>query len=197
MKPYIRPQKGESQSKGKFQIRLPKQKKEEAEFGPGKTDVLVCRKCQAAYFYKNWHRGLEEFPREKSRVLKFALCPACQMIKDKKFEGEITLENVPERFKKGIEKLVENFGKRARDYDPMDRVISLKAEKIKRASAAEKRGALSRKEFEGKSLIRILTTENQMAKRLAKKINEIYGRKLKLKITHSRKEDTTRVIIIF
>lgn len=197
MKPYIEPQKGEAQSRGKFQIRLPRAKKEEAEFGPGKIAVLICKTCQAVYFYKNWHRRLEEFPREKSKDIKFTLCPACQMVKDKKFEGEIILENVPEKFKESVKRLAVNFGKRAWEADPMDRIISIKEEKIKRAPASEKRGALSRKEFEGKTYLRILTTENQLAKRLAKKINEVYGRKLEIKITHSLKEDTSRVKIKF
>jgi len=197
MKFYIRPQKGESQSKGKFQIRLPKAKKEEAEFGPGKIAVLLCKTCGCVYFYKNWHHRLEEYHREESRDIKFTLCPACQMIRDRKFEGEIILENVPEKFKKDIKKLAENFGKRATAADPMDRIISINEEKIKRAASSEKRGALSRKNFEGKTRLRILTTENQMAKRLAKKINETYGRKLEIKITHSRREDTSRVRLIF
>jgi hypothetical protein len=197
MKPYIQPQKGESQSKGKFQVRLPKAKKEEAEFGPGKTAVLICKTCQAVYFYKNWHRRLGEFPREKSKDVKFTLCPACQMVRDRKFEGEIILENVPGKFKESIKRLAVNFGKRATAADPMDRVISIKEEKIKRAPASEKRGALSRKEIEGKTRMRILTTENQLAKRLAKKINDVYGRKLEIKITHSLKEDTSRVKIRF
>ncbi len=197
MKPYISPQKGESQSKGKFQPRLPKVKKEEAEFGPGKVDILLCKTCGAVYFYKSWHHRLAEYPKEESRDIRFTLCPACQMIKDKKFEGEIILENAPEKFKKDIKKLAENFGKRAQEADPMDRIISIKEEKMKRAPAREKRGAVSRKDFEGKSYIRILTTENQLAKRLAKKINEVFGRKLKLTISHSHEESTSRVKIVF
>ncbi len=197
MKPYTRFKKGESQVKGKFKSPGVRIKKEEAEFGPGKTNILLCKRCGAVYFYKSWHQRLEDYPGEKSRDIKFTLCPACQMIKDKKFEGEIILENVPENFKKDIKKLAENFGKRSFEADPMDRVISITEEKIKRAPAKEKRGAASRKDFEGKSYIRILTTENQMAKRLAKKINEIFGRKLNLSISQSHQEDTSRIRITF
>lgn len=183
----------------KFQPQLPqrKSKKEEAEFGPGKIALLICKKCGAVYFSKSWHHRLEEYHREESRDIKFTLCPACQMLRDRKFEGEIILENVPENFKKNIKKLVENFDKRAQEADPMDRIISIKEEKIKRATTKEKKGAASRKDFEGKSYIRILTTENQMAKRLAKKINEVYGRKLNLAISYSHQEDTLRVKINF
>lgn len=197
MKPYSHTKKGESQIKGEFKPRRMRIKKEEAEFGAGKTNILICKICGATYFYKSWHHRLEDYSREESKALKFTLCPACQMIKDKKFEGEIILENVPDNFKKDIKKLAENFGKRAFEADPMDRVISITEEKIKRVPAKEKRGAASRKDFEGKSYIRILTTENQLAKRLAKKINDIFGRKLEISISQSHREDTSRIRISF
>ncbi|GAI19475.1 unnamed protein product [marine sediment metagenome] len=139
-----------------------------------------------------WRPKLKE-----TKNIKFVICPACQMIKDKKYEGEIILEAVPENFKKDIKTLAENYGKRAIVADPMDRIISIKERRVKRVTAARKRGATSREEFKGLMDIRILTTENQLAKRLAKKINEIYGGKLAVSISHSHKEDTARVRIKF
>ena len=195
--------KPERQIKGKFQPRRPKSRKEEAEFGPGKTDILVCKKCGAFYWYKSWHHRLNRVvgrwrPKlEETKNIKPVTCPACQMIKDKKYEGEIILEAVPENFKKDIKTLAENYGKRAFEEDPMDRIISIEEKKIKRVTTARKRGATSREEFKGLGDIRILTTENQLAKRLAKKINEIYGGKLTVSISHSHKEDVARVRIIF
>jgi hypothetical protein len=190
--------KTERQIKGKFKPRRPKFRKEEAEFGPGKTDILVCRKCQAFYWYKSWHHRLEDYPELKeTKDLKYALCPACQQILDKRYEGEIILRGVPEKFKKDILKLVENFGRRAAFADPMDRIISVKEKVVRRPAAKRKRGADSRKEFKGLKDIQILTTENQLAKRLAKKINEIFGRKLSLSIIYSHQEDTVRIIISF
>lgn len=195
--------KSERQIKGKFAPRRPRPKKEEAEFGPGKTDVLVCKKCGAFYWYKSWHHRLNRVvdgwrPKLKeTKNIKFTTCPACQMILDKKYEGEIILEAVPENFKKDIKTLAENYGKRAIVADPMDRIISIIERRVKRVTAARKRGAASRKEFKGLKDIRILTTENQLAKRLAKKINEIYGGKLTVLISHSHKEDVVRVRIIF
>ncbi|PIS39517.1 MAG: hypothetical protein COT33_01525 [Candidatus Nealsonbacteria bacterium CG08_land_8_20_14_0_20_38_20] len=197
MKPYSHTQKGESQIKGRFKPPRLKVKKEEAEFGAGKTNILICKTCGATYFYKSWRHRLEDYSGEKSKDIKFTLCPACQMIMAKKFEGEIILENVPDNFKKDIKKLAENFGKRAFEADPMDRVISITEERIKRAPAKEKRGAASRKDFEGRSYLRILTTENQLARRLAKKINDIFGRKLELSISQSHREDTSRIRINF
>lgn len=190
--------KSERQIKGKFRSRRPKSRKEEAELGPGKVDILVCKKCGAFYWYKSWHHRLSDYPELKqSKRIKFAFCPTCQMIKDKKYEGEIILEAVPRDFKEDIENLVKNYGERAFEADPMDRIISIKEKRVKRVTAKRKRGAVSRKEFKGLEDIRILTTENQLAKRLAKKINEIYGRKLSVSISYSHKEDATRIRIKF
>ena len=188
----------ERQIKGKFRPRRPKSRKEEAEFGPGKTDILVCKKCGAFCWYKSWKARLSDYPGLKqSKRIKFAFCPTCQMIKDKKYEGEIILEAVPRDFKEDIKNLVKNYGKRAFKVDPMDRIISIKEKKVKRVAAKRKRGATSRKEFKGLKDVRILTTENQLAKKLAKKINEIYGGKLSVSISHSHKEDVARIRIKF
>ncbi len=190
--------KSERQIKGKFRSRRPKSRKEEAEFGPGKIDILVCKKCSAFYWYKSWHPRLSDYPELKqNKRIKFVLCPACQMIKDKKYEGEIILEAVPKDFKEGIKNLAENYGKKAFSKDPMDRIVSIEEKRVKRVTAKRKRGATSRKEFKGLEDIRILTTENQLAVRLARKINEIYGGKLSLTITHSHREDVTRIRIKF
>lgn len=198
MKSHFPYRKQESQIKGKFRPRRPKSRKEEAEFGPGKEDILVCKKCKAFYWYKSWHHRLSDYPElKKEKRIKFVLCPACQMIEDGKYEGEVILKNAPQKFYPKIKKLAQNFGERAYREDPLDRIISIKEKKISRATAKRKRGRKSRKEIEGKKYIRILTTENQLAQKLAQKINEIFGRKLKVSITHSHREDPTRVEVDF
>lgn len=198
MKQYIPRKKEQRQIKGKFNPRRQKPRKEEAEFGPGKIDTLICKKCGAVYWHKSWHHRLSDYPElKRSKRLKFTLCPACQMVLDKKFEGEIILENVPEHFKNNIKTLAKNYGARASGLDPMDRIISIKERRAQRVTARRKRGATFRKEFEGSRDIRILTTENQLAKRLAKKINEIHGGKLKVSISHSHEEDVSRIKITF
>ena len=190
--------KEESQIKGKFAPRRPASKKEEAEFGKGEKDILVCKKCGAFYWYKSWHHSLLDYPElEEEKRIKFVLCPACKMILEKKYEGEIILKGVPEDFKEEIKRLIKNYGERAFRKDPMDRIISLRERKISRASAEERRRAGSRKEVEGGREIRVLTTENQLAIRLAKKINRVFGGKLKTSISYSHQEDTVRIIINF
>lgn len=193
-KPY---RKEESQIKGKFHPRRPKSRKEEQEFGPGKEDYVVCPRCYCLYFDKSWHHGFKEIKELKQeKRIKFKLCPACKMIKDNKYEGEVVIENPPKKAKKKIKNLAKNFGQRAFEEDPMDRIISIKERKVKRATNKRKRGKSSRKEVSGLD-IRILTTENQLATRLAEKINEIFGRKLSLEIKHSHREDTARIRIRF
>ena len=159
-----------------FPSHFPKSKKEKAEFGKGKEDILICRKCGAVYWYKSWHH-IEDYPKlKKAKGLKFVLCPACQMIKDKKFEGEIIVENASMEMKREIKKLAKNFGERAFEKDPMDRIISIKETK--------------------EGVIRILTTENQLAQRLSEKIKETFSQKAKLVISHSKRESTLRAKII-
>ena len=158
-----------------FPSHFPKSKKEESEFGKGRKDILICKKCNAVYFYKSWHRRLEDYPELKeTKGLKFVLCPSGQMIKDKKFEGEIILENVPEKIKAELKNLVLNFGEKASKRDSQHRVISFKEQ--------------------GKN-IRILTTENQLAQRIAKKIKETF--KGELSLSYSKKESIVRARVTF
>ena len=103
------------------------------------------------------------------------------MIKSNKYEGEIRIYKAPSGIKKGIKDLIRNYGKRAFQDDPMDRVISVEDVTL--------RG-------QGK-FMSIRTTENQLAKRLAKKISEVYRGKFELSISHSKKEDTARAILTF
>jgi len=164
------------QIRGKFTLRRPKSRKEEAEFGPGKIDYIICPQCGCVYFDKSWHHSLEQdFKRLKeTKNIQFRICPACQMIKDKKYEGEITLEAVPKEFEEDIKNLAKNYGKRAIEADPMDRIIKITQEKEK---------------------IRILTTENQLAVRIAKKIKQSFGGEIK--ISYSHQEDTVRIKVRF
>lgn len=198
MKQHYPGKKQQNKIKGKFQPKVPKSKKIEQEFGQGKIDILICKKCGAVYWYKSWHHRLQDYPKLKeTKNVKFVLCPACQMVKDKKYEGEIILKNVPESFKDSIKALIKSYGKRATEIDPMDRIISVKEKRVRRVTSQRKRGAASRKEFKDLRDIRILTTENQLAQKLAKKINETFGKKLSPSISHSHIEDVVRIKITF
>ena len=134
-----------------FSWHFPKSKKEEAEFGKGKGNILVCKNCSAVYWHKSWHHSLQDYPYlKKDKDIKFVLCPACRMIENNKYEGELVIENIQNEQEKEIRNLINNFGRTAFERDPMDRIISI--ERI------------------AKGMLRILTTENQMVQQLAKKL---------------------------
>ena len=160
------------QIKGSWQPRVPKQRKEEQELGPGKINILMCRECEVVYYYKSWHHRLEDYKElSEDKRIKFVLCPACQMIKDKKYEGHVILKNPAQDKKKEILRLVKNIGERAFQRDPLDRIISIKNKS---------------KDIE------ILTTENQLAISIGKQIKNAF--KGSLEIQWSHEESTARVI---
>ena len=176
----------QKQIKGKFAPKVPKSKKEEAEFGSGKLKFIICKICQSVYYNKAWRHNLNQkskichspsqSPHQgnglhcKNQKLRFSACPTCRMIQDKQYEGELVLENIPEDKKKEITNLIWNVGERAFERDPMDRIIG----------------------FEDKgNVIRILTSENQLALSIGKQIKRAFRGKLDIKWSH--KESTSRV----
>jgi len=161
-------------TKSTFQPRVPKSRKEDQEFGPGQTDLMLCSQCRAVYYYKSWHHRLENYQKlSEDKRIKFTLCPACQMIKDKKYEGLVSLKEVSQDKKEEILKLVKNVGERAYQRDPIDRIIEIRDRNRDRD-------------------IEILTTENQLAVSIGKQIKRAF--KGHLEIQWSHQESTVRVI---
>jgi len=97
------------------------------------------------------------------------------MVKDKKFEGKIILENVPSEHKEEIVRNIKNTGERAYKRDPMDRIISVK-----------KSG----------NNIEVLTTENQLARIIARQVTSAY-KNAKSDIQWSKEESVARVVVRF
>lgn len=155
--------------------RRQRSKKDEQEFGLAKKEFIICPNCESVFFDKAWHHSLEEDARHlrKSKHLKFKVCPACQMEKDRTFEGELVVTLSQERTaeKNEIINLIKNSDKQARAHDPMDRVLWI--------------------EYKGGE-IRVLTSENQLAVRIGKKLESAFkGGSLEIK--HSHGEDIIRV----
>lgn len=137
---------------------------EEHEIPKAKLGLIICKECEAVYYKKSWHRNLRNYKNLRENLpIKFSLCPACEMIKNRQFEGEIIIKNIPIKIKSDLINLAKIFSKRALERDPMDRLIAVK----------EVKGDLT-----------ITTTENQLAVKLAKKIKETF-KKAELKITYS------------
>ncbi len=147
------------------------------EFSKGKSGLVICEKCDAVYYKKSWHRNLRDYKDLKENLgVKFSLCPACEMIKNRQFEGEIIIKNIPVKIKSDLINLAKTFSKRAFERDLMDRLIDIK---------------------ETKDGLRITTTENQLAVKLAKKIKETF-KKAELKITYSpAPSDVVYVKLVF
>ena len=95
--------------------------------------------------------------------MSFMLCPACKMIESKKFEGQIVINDLPKNLHENAINLIEAFCHRARQKDPMDRLIDIK----------KTNGGLT-----------VFTTENQLALRLAHKIKDAF-KKMDMKISYS------------
>ena len=79
---------------GAINRRHQRSRKEESEFGKAGKEFIICPECDSVFFDKAWHHRLEE---EKNahlkidRKIKFELCPACKMARDKLFEGELVI----------------------------------------------------------------------------------------------------------
>jgi NMD protein affecting ribosome stability and mRNA decay len=151
--------------------RGPKALKEENEAGPGRREFVFCSGCGIVYYHKSWHHALEDWKHlSGEEMIKFVLCPACRMIQDKKFEGELTISGIGSgKLKEEIRGALQNSGGLAFRRDPLDRIIEIADEKNR---------------------LVVRTTENQLAVKLAKKIKLTFGGKMT--VSHSREEDVIR-----
>jgi len=149
----------------------PRPRREAEEFGPGKADFLICPDCSAVYDDKHWKKSLVEVrdANEQKRI-SFQRCPACKMIHDRKFEGQVIAEGIPAHRMEEILVRIRHVGDRGRSRDPLDRII-----------AVRRRG----------QRIEVTTTENQLAVRVAKEIRDLIGGKLDIRWSHE--EDIVRV----
>lgn len=149
-------------------IKLPASRTEDAEFGGGKKGVMVCKTCGSYYYKKSWHhdaKGYMAQREEKTIPMKFVFCPACAMIRHGLYEGRVTIEHVPERFRSELEHLIKAYCTRAFERDPLDRLIGVQRK--------------------GDTTV-VTVTENQLAAKLAKKIGDVFHNHTRVTITHSR-----------
>lgn len=149
------------------------------EFGPGKREFIFCPHGEAVYYKKSWHHAEKFFknpPNLSKKGVHFKLCPAHEMIKNKQYEGEILIENIPEKFKKEFLRLVENMGERAMRKDVLDRVLEVRSKNQE---------------------IRITTSENQLAQRIGRKIGEVFRKKMSVKAFRQEGGDVIRVRVDF
>ena len=163
--------------KWQYNKELPVSRTGRKEFPLGEKEIIFCSNCQSVYYKKSWHHN-KNFPPKAGPSLaeKFKLCPACQMIKNKEFEGQLTISNFPSTLKIDLDRLIRNFCQRAFERDPLHRLIDIK-------NVSD-------------NLI-VTTTENQLAVKLAKKIKEVFNKnKVQIKISYSPEPSDTVYIKI-
>ncbi len=166
--------------KGKFEAGEKRSDHETAEFGPGKRGLVFCPRGEAVYYKKSWHHTSEFFSNPpdftKKKGIIFKLCPADMMLKNKQYEGEITIRNVPEAVREDLVRRIENMGETAMRIDVLDRVSEI---------AVKESG------------IRVTTTENQLAQKIAKNIAAAFKKKVAMRISRGKESDVVRVTIDF
>lgn len=148
--------------------------------GREQKGIAQCPVCGNVQFKKKWHASLKDLQKrsenKKIVVARMKICPACTMVKNRLFEGEIMVKGVPKQYVKDLLGLLRNYGKEATERDPQDRII-----------AVEKTN----------SRYRITTTENQLANRIAKKIKEVFST-VGVHFSHSKEPyEVTRTEVIF
>lgn len=152
-----------------YNVKLP-QRGREAEhdqYWREEKGMTKCPTCGNVHYRKRWYVSPEEVmgilmvPRLP--ITKKRLCPACKMVKDHQFEGELFVEDFPSRHRKELLRLIRNYGERARLKDAQHRIIDIE---------------------ETKNGYRVTTTENQLADKLAKKIKGVFN-KVNVRFSHS------------
>lgn len=149
------------------------------EFGPGKSGFVFCPHGEAVYYKKSWHHAAKFFtnpPKLSGKGIRFKPCPVHEMLKNKQYEGELVIKNVPAKFRRELLNLIENFGKRAIRKDVLDRILEFR---------------IKNQEF------RITTSENQLAQKLANKISEVFKKRVGTETSRAAGKDVVRIKISF
>lgn len=136
-------------------IQQPARRRESAhdEFGKAEKKLVLCSRCHQVRLGKKWRTAASLLAKELTshkEGVHTTLCPACTTITKKLYEGEIIIEGFPFPHEAELMHMVTSFGVRAQEIDPQDRIIAIEHTK--------------------KGQIRITTTEDQLAVKIAKKI---------------------------
>ena len=160
-------------------IMLYKERREFQEYGNAKKNYQVCWQCGSVYFKKSWHHAsaLEPEDTGSPSVATFNLCPACHMINNRQYEGILTIIGVPSKFRLELERLINSYAKKAFEEDCQHRLIAIN-------------------KHDGEKW-EVTATENQLAGRLAHKIQDVFT-KVSVKTTYSTEpNDLERVTVSF
>lgn len=132
----------------------------------GGQGAAVCEGCQAVYRNKRWYVGPESVTAGTTAIK--VVCPACLKIRDNFPGGIVTLAGgyvLPH--KRELIKLVKNEEDRARGFNPLERVMSIKEN--------------------GHGSIIINTTNEKLAQRLGRAIKKAFHGDVKYHWSHDNK----------
>jgi NMD protein affecting ribosome stability and mRNA decay len=121
---------------------------------PGET--AICTTCHAIFRRRHWFFDENEYDRLAGQAqTRQAVCPACHKIRDKYFEGEVTLLPSPflNEHKEEILNLIRNEEERAKGFNPLERIISINEE-------------------DGKIIV--LTTDEKLSQRIGRELKKAY-----------------------
>ena len=97
---------------------------------PGYQDGVVCSRCNAVYKNKRWYLQdeLPEAGKAKTEITTVE-CPACKKIAENYSEGIVNLQGAFFwEHEKEIRNLIHNEEKKAREKNPLMRILSIKRE---------------------------------------------------------------------
>lgn len=148
------------------------------QYGKAHKGLTVCKDCKHIFFKKEWKHPEQFRELPKNLEVHYSLCPACAMAHHNLFEGEIVIQDVPQKVETELTNLISAYANRAMQKDSQHRV--LKILKL------------------GQRGFRVLTTENQLAVKLAKKIKDVFRGCTNLHISHgSEPYEVDRVRLAF
>lgn len=132
----------------------------------GGQGVAVCEGCRAVYRNKRWYRESDAV-KEGAAIAK-VVCPACLKIRDDFPGGIVTLQGDYVLPHKGdLLKLVRNEEERARGYNPLERVMSIREN--------------------GRGSIVINTTNEKLAQRLGRALRKAFHGEVTYRWSHDNK----------
>jgi NMD protein affecting ribosome stability and mRNA decay len=91
-------------------------------------EVAACTQCHALYHRRHWFFDHDAYFRETMQpTTRMVLCPACQKIRDRYAEGQVTLRAGPflNAHKEEILHLIHNEEERAKGFNPLERIIEI------------------------------------------------------------------------
>jgi hypothetical protein len=138
----------------------------DAYLAKGSQGAAVCEGCQAVYRNKRWYVGPEII--KAGTVAVKVVCPACLKIRDNFPGGIVTLSGdyvLPHKME--LMKLVKNEEDRARGFNPLERVMTVKEN--------------------GHGSVIITTTNEKLAQRLGRAIKKAFHGDVKYHWSHDNK----------